>query len=174
MSAPNSSPRACIPESPRQRNGWINLALRDTTPPLQVTGPPESSARSLRFRERRRPEPSPSLPARGGTGRRLPGRDTSVSTGSGGRPVQSGAESTAPSGLRPRGTRGCCSGSPACSCCGSPAGSSSGGRSSYRPGSPGARPWPCATRDCKIRLRKRAGQEVRFLGWTVTGRHNLR
>ena len=39
--------------------------------------------------------------------------ETSVSTGTGGRPVQSGAESTAPAGLRPRGTRGCCSGSPA-------------------------------------------------------------
>ena len=82
-----------------------------------------------------------------------PGR--SVSTGSGGRPVQSGAESTAPAGLRPRGTRGCCSGCPARSCCGWPAGSSSGGYSSYRPGSPGTRPWPSTVSDCKTRLRQR-------------------
>ena len=79
----------------------------------------------------------------------------SVSTGTGGRPVQSGAESTAPAGLRPRGTRGCCSGSPARSCCGSPAGSSWGCCSSYRPGSPGSRPWPSTASDCKTRLRQR-------------------
>ena len=95
-----------------------------------VKGHREMAARSVR-RESTLPAPggrglvSPAAASRGGTGRR---------------PVPSGAASTAHAELGPRGSPGCCSGSPARSCCGSPTGSSWPCCSSCRPTRPGTRP----------------------------------
>jgi hypothetical protein len=57
------------------------------------------------------------------------------------RSVPSGCAAARPAELGPAESPGCCSGSPARSCCGSPPGSCSRGCSSCRPGSPGPGPW---------------------------------
>ena len=56
------------------------------------------------------------------------------------RPVPSGKQSASQAELGQGGSPGCCSGSPARSCCGWPTGRSAGRCSSCRPGSPGRSP----------------------------------
>ena len=62
-----------------------------------------------------------------------------INVGAGKRPVQSAMASTMSAELGPGESPGCCSGSPARSCCGSPTGRSGARCSSRRRGSPGSR-----------------------------------
>ena len=104
-----------------------------------------------------RSPPRPSAPARSGVGSASTPRPASAS---GHLPAGIACSGPIP-GLRPRGNRGCCAGPPARPCGGTPAGSTPACSSSYRPGTPGTRPWPCCADSPSATTDKTSGHTSR-------------